>query len=316
MHDERGFVGSALIAAGVAAVIALFVVIVSWPFEQVPNGYVGLSYGGGIFEGQHFQGERVGPTSLFFNGFGDHLYLYPATQRNYIISLNPAEGDRGEADHIEALDQDGVVIKYEVAVYFKLNLDKLEEFHKNIGIKYHAWCNGAETDCSDGWVNMLNDSFRQQLENALQNATRQYKTDDFLLAETLRTIQTSVATSLKENVNGVLGDDYFCGPTYVPGGECTDFKLVIKKPTLPDGVVDQYRQVQESRIAIQTKDNEIIQAEKEAQAIKARQEALESCGQTCVLYEAIQSGKITFWVIPDGMNLTLPTQAAGGGGGA
>jgi regulator of protease activity HflC (stomatin/prohibitin superfamily) len=282
----------------------------AWPFQKVPNGMVGLSYGGGIFESQHFQGEKYGPTSLFFNGFGDHLYLYPATQRNYIISLNEAEGDRGTADSITALDADGVPVQYEVAVYFKLNLDKLQEFHQNIGLKYHAWCDGTAVNCSDGWENMLNDSFRQQLENALQKVTRNYHTDDFLKTETLTTIQASVAGSLKENVASVLGDDYFCGPAYVQGsGACPDFELVLKKPTLPQAVTDRYSEVQQSLITIQTKQNEVRQAELQAEAIDKLNKALSSAqsANAYVLLKAIESGQIKFWVIPSGGNLTLQT---------
>lgn len=298
------------IIVGIVAVFFLLATLVMWPFEKVPNGYVGLSYGGGLVEGQHFQGEKYGPTSLFFNGFGDHLFLYPATQRNYIISLNAAEGDRNEADSITALNADGVEVQYEVAVYFKLNLDKLQEFHQNIGLKYHAWCDGGAVNCSDGWENMLNDSFRQQLENALQKVTRGYKTDAFLQTDTLNTIQASVAGSLKENVNAVLGDDYFCGPAYVQGtGACPDFELVLKKPTLPQAVTDRYSEVQQSLITIQTKENEVKQAELQAEAIDKLNKALSSAqsADAYVLLKAIESGKINFWVIPQGGNLTLQT---------
>jgi regulator of protease activity HflC (stomatin/prohibitin superfamily) len=298
------------IIVGIVAVFFLLATLFMWPFEKVPNGYVGLSYGGGLVEGQHFQGEKYGPTSLFFNGFGDHLFLYPATQRNYIISLNAAEGDRNEADSITALNADGVEVQYEVAVYFKLNLDKLQEFHQNIGLKYHAWCDGGAVNCSDGWENMLNDSFRQQLENALQKVTRGYKTDAFLQTDTLNTIQASVAGSLKENVNAVLGDDYFCGPAYVQGtGACPDFELVLKKPTLPQAVTDRYSEVQQSLITIQTKENEVKQAELQAEAIDKLNKALSSAqsADAYVLLKAIESGKINFWVIPQGGNLTLQT---------
>ena len=299
----------ATIAIGVLAGIFLLATLFAWPFKKVPQSYVGLSYGGGIIEGQHFQGEKIGPTSLFFNGWGDKLYLYPATQRNYIISLSADEGDRGHADHITALNADGVPVQYEVAVYFKLNLDKLEAFHENIGIKYHAWCDGGAVNCSDGWENMLNDSFRQQLENALQLVTRQYHTDDFLTTDTVRNIQNAVATDLKDNVNGVLGDEYFCGPTYVQGQGCPDFKLVLKKPTLPDAVVQRYSAVQESRIEIQTKANEVQQAELQAEAIDKLNRALSSAqsADAYVLLKAIESGSIKFWVIPNGgTTLTLP----------
>lgn len=302
------------VVAAIVGVFLLFSMLFAWPFKKVPNGQVGLSYGGGMFESQHFQAEKYGPTSIFFNGFADHLYLYPTTQRNYIISLNPDEGDRGHADSISALDADGVVITYEVAIYFKLNLDKLQEFHQNIGLKYHAWCDGGAVNCSDGWENMLNDSFRQQLENSLQKITRNYTTDQFLLAETITTIQTAVAGSLKENVAAVLGDDYFCGPAYIHADDgqadpCPDFQLVLKKPTLPEGIVGQLQAVQESLIAIDTKKNEVEQANLQAQAIDKLNKALSSAqsADAYVLLKAIESGKINFWVIPQGGNLTLQT---------
>jgi hypothetical protein len=295
-----------IVLGAVIAAWLLFSLVFAWPFAKVPNGYVGLSYGGGIFEGQHFQGEKSGPTGLFINGWGDHLYLYPTTQRNYIISQNADEGDRGVQDSITALDADGVPVQYEMAVYFKLNLDKLQEFHQNIGLKYHAWCDGGALNCSDGWERMLNDSFRQQLENSLQKVTRDYHTDAFLQTQTLTDIQTQVASSLKENVAGVLGDDYFCGPAYVPGQNvCPDFQLVLKKPTLPQEVVDRYNEVQQSLIEIQTKQNEVKQAELESQAIEKRQKALEQCGQVCVLYDAVHAGDIKFWVIPGGTGLNI-----------
>lgn len=310
--QERG--AATLSALGIIAVgvVLLFLVglVFAFPFKKVPNGYVGLSFGGGVIEGQHFQGERIGPTSLFFNGWGDKLYLYPTTQRNYIISLQTDEGDRGHADSITALNADGVPVQYEVAVYFKLNLDKLQEFHQNIGLKYHAWCDGGAPNCSDGWENMLNDSFRQQIENALQLVTRQFHTDDFLTQETVRGIQSAVAQDLKDNVNGVLGDEYFCGPTFVQGsGECPDFKLVLKRPSLPEAVTTRYSEVQESRIEIQTRENEVKQAELQAEAIDKLNRALSSAqsADAYVLLKAIESGKIDFWVIPDGgTTLTLP----------
>ena len=38
----------------------------------------GISYGGGVFEGPHFQRVIKPGHSLFFNGFMDSLYLYPS----------------------------------------------------------------------------------------------------------------------------------------------------------------------------------------------------------------------------------------------
>jgi hypothetical protein len=62
-----------------------------------------------------------------------------------------------------------------------------------------------------------------------------------------------------------------------------------------------------SDIAVQTKQNEVRQREQEAQAITMLNEALAAAGQNHVLLKAIESGKVDFWVLPEGTsNLTLP----------
>lgn len=311
--------GRAIVAGlvGLLGLVVLIGLIFAFPFKKVPNGYVALSYGGGLVEGQEFQFVKPGPSGMFLNGFADNLFLYPSTLRTYIVSSVSGEGDREGSDAIRALDKNGVEITYEVAVYFKLNLDQLQKFHDSIGLKYHAWCDAGETNCSDGWEHMLNDTLRQQLENALQGATRTHDTDEFRNAQTIRDIQREVELNLKDNVNRVLGNgletEFFCGPDYVAGGDaCPDFSVVIKRPSLPEGVLERYRAVQQSLIQIEEATNKVKVAEQEAQAIRERQEALESCGQTCVLYEAIKAGSIDFWVVPDtGLNLTLPQRSTG-----
>ena len=299
--DPRASTVAATIAAGLVAVVFVISLFAAFPFKKTPRDKIGLSYGGGVVEGAHFQKVVQPGSGLFFNGWGDRLYLYPVTQRNYIISKRPGEGDVGEVDFVSAPSSDRIEVQFEVAVYFKLNVDNLQAFHENIGLKYRAWED-------DGWLAMLHSSFRQQIEYALQREARKYAVIDIYAdKDTLETIQTEVGTALKENVERILGDEYFCGPTFVPGQPCPDFEFVIKRITVPDEIRSEYQANRASEIAITTKENEVKQAQLEAQAIKERQEALESCGQTCVLYEAIHQGGITFWVIPDGQtNLTIP----------
>lgn len=306
-HNRWGYTTGEMVKGIALGLVSLLVLLALGVFffatDKVPRDKIGLSYGGGLFEGAHFQRIVPGGTGLFINGWGDRLYEYPTTQRNYIISKRAGEGDVGAADFIPAPSKDRIEVDYEVAVYFKLNLQQIRQFHENIGLKYHAW-----TD--DGWDQMLNDSFRQQIEFALQRESRKYNVADIYADNpTLLQIQGEVGAVLKENVANVLGDDYFCGPTYnvdTPN-VCPNFTFVIKRVTVPESVQQAFNDNRTSEIEILTKQNEVTQALKEAEAIRARQEALQSCGQTCILYEAIHSGAIKFWVLPSNTPLTIAT---------
>lgn len=300
----RRFTVRRVIALSAAAAVGLFalgaILGALTGLKKTPRDEIGISYGGGPFEGQHFQGVIQPGHGLFENGMYDHLYLYPVTQRNYIISKNPTEGDRHEVDFIPAPSADRIEVDFEVATYFKLNTDKLREFHENIGLKYAAWT-------EDGWLQMLNDSFRQQIENSIQEEARKYPvTQIYSDPSTLATIQREVGTVLKERVTDVLGDEYFCGPTFIPGrGDCPDFGFVIKRVSIPANVVASYQAIKVSENQIQVRRNEVQQAKLQAEAIRELNQALAEAGDRYVMLKAVESGKVTFWVVPPGKGLDL-----------
>ncbi len=56
--DHEEFRGGRVFAAcvlGFVLFILLIAMFVAWPFRQTPRDKIGLSYGGGIVEGAHFQ---------------------------------------------------------------------------------------------------------------------------------------------------------------------------------------------------------------------------------------------------------------------
>jgi regulator of protease activity HflC (stomatin/prohibitin superfamily) len=283
-----------LVLGGLLVVVVLIVFLSG--FKKTPRDQVGLSYGGGPIEGAHFQQVVTPGHGLFFNGIADKLYMYPVTQRNYIISKKSGEGDIGEEDFVRAPSKDRIPTDYEVAVYFKLNTDKVKQFHEQIGLKYQAWTEA-------GWDKMLRDSFRQQIEFALQRESRKYDVGDiYANAAVLKAIQIDVGTVLKENVSQVLGDDYFCGPTF-RGGSCPQFTFVLKHVDIPEDVRKAFEENRTSQIAVLTKMNEVKQREQEAEAIRKLTAALRD--PNYVLLRAVESGKVTFWVVPQGSDFTL-----------
>jgi regulator of protease activity HflC (stomatin/prohibitin superfamily) len=285
--------------------------------KKTPRDRVGISYGGGPFEGVHFQRIVQPGSNLFFNGFFDDLYLYPSDQVNYIVPQQPVQalqqaqaqgGQQGQGgqptgDTVVAPTRDRVQVSYQVAVYFKLNTDELHDFHEQLGLRYQAYT-------TDGWNDLIRDTFRQQIENALQEETRKVDVADLVgNADLLVELQDNVQTKLTQRLEDALGQQFFCAPTFRPDGECGDPTFVIKRVDIPTSVAKAFEDVRTSEIQIQTKENEVRQREAEARAI----EALGLSGQEYDILKAIESGKITFWVLDGegGITITGPDTGTG-----
>lgn len=298
--------GGLLLKAGLVVAVALALAVapaLRASVTKTPQNRVGISYGGGPVEAAHFQRIVQPGSGLFVNGLFDQLYLYPSDTQTYIVSKDTAEGERAE-DSISSPSRDRVLVEYQVAVYFKLNTDRLQDFHEQFGLQYSAFKD-------NGWKRLIRDTFRQQIENTLQEETRKYDVADiYANADDLASIQEVVEQKVSDRLIEALGQPYFCGPTFEAGQACEPPTFIIKKIEIPEGVAAAFEANRTSQIEVLTSQNEIAQRTAEAEAIRALNEGLSEAGMNYVLLKAIESGKIDFWVLPSDSGVTL--QAPGG----
>ncbi len=269
--------------------------------KKTPRNMIGISYGGGPFESAHFQRIVQPGSALFFNGWYDPLYLYPSDQQNYIISKSPRVGAVRGADSVLAPTSDRVPLTFQAAIYFKLNTTLLRQFHEQLGLQYKAYTQG-------GWNNLLQDTFRQQVENAIQEQTRRYTVSQLYgNAANLVQLQNAVQKSMSERLRAALGEPYFCSPLFKPGGPCDPPTFTVKQIDVPVPVVTAFQAVRISAIQIQTMQNQVLQRQFEAEGIAELNKQLSIAGYNYVLLKAIESGSINFWVLPQGITgLTIP----------
>lgn len=238
-----------LLCALIAGVVLLGLFVQGW--KAVPVDKVALHYTGGPIQGERFMSVVAPGSKTRFYGFLDSLYELPATQRNYIMSKHPDEGDTRRAEYVGAPAADRVVTEWESATYFKLNTrpEVLRQFFEQICLKYHC----TDLRPGGGWDHMLADTFRQQIVAAIQDEARRYSSEDvYANRDTLLKMQSSIGSTLKQRVNDALGGEYFCGPSFRPDtADCPEFAFVIKELDLPGNVKDQYNANRASLLAVE-----------------------------------------------------------------
>ena len=138
---------------------------------------------------------------------------------------------------------------------------------------------------------MLNNNFRKPIEQAIQQRAREHTVDELYAgvasAETGSTsdeaesllvpIQEDIASDLKENINRILGGDYFCGPTFDRSKPdvCPDFEFQIVSATpTSEAVREAFADNAASRQAIITAQNNAQAKVAEAEGQRQSQEAL------------------------------------------
>jgi len=316
-------------AAGAVVLIGLVLVISFFAgWKATPVDQLGLHYTGGPFEGQKFV-EIIEPGSgNKFLGLQDKLILLPVTQRDYTAS-----GDDGsDGPPIVAPARGGVEMQFEVGAYFTLNTssDVIRRFYERVCVKFGC-------DSEFGWDEMLRINFRRPIEQAIQQSIREYTVNELYAGKPeagtsteeeataiLVRVQDQIAADLKENINTILGGDYFCGPTFDRANPdvCPDFEFQITSavPT-SESVRDAFAENAASQQAVVTAENlasaEVAKAEGQARAQAALNGLYADPNyiaylNALALQECARNSNCTLVVSPNDTNVNVTPRPTGG----
>jgi hypothetical protein len=176
---------------------------------------------------------------------------------------------------------------------------------------------------------MLNNNFSKPIEQAIQEQSRQHTVDELYAGQAgsgtqdtekvplLVQIQEDIARDLKENVNRILGGDYFCGPTFnrAKPDACPDFEFqIISATPTSQAVRDSFADNAASQQAIITAQNKAQAKVAEAEGQRKSQEALNNLYadpnyiaylNALALQECASNSNCTLVVTPGGTNVNV-----------
>lgn len=261
-----------------------------------------LRYGGGVTEEKDYKGMITPGTTnqfVFGSGTGDSLYHYPRTQRSWIAG----ETDGVDRPPVEIVTADGVRMKVDYALYFRLNPEEgvLRRFHEDIGLKEAAWT-------EDGWLEMLRTYFDAPITRQLEAGGLNYTSADLRSDEAKRReFATTISDQATSEIERVVGGPYFCGPLQEG---CGDISFEVGRPELVNvGIVEAE---EGKRIASLEADAQAERNRRVLTELEATREEVEVLGpEAYALIKAIESGKVTFMQLPTDGTVSVPP---GGGG--
>lgn len=298
----RRWLLKAFVLAIVAVVVSGFVLSGCTRVSTQPDEVV-LHYAGGVFEAIKFD-ECINPSSgATLLGPGDTAYSYPFGQRTFDFS---GLGD-AEAKPLSVVSKDNVEMTVSGVATFTLNTDckTLQQFHEKIGLKYHAYYEGGE---SEGWRQMLNIYMRVPLDRAMDAASQEFEWRGLFNDPNVKQAwEARVGVLTRQFIKAAAGADYFCNQNYAGVGECADISLTIQKPELPEALVNALADEQAAKAenAAQLQRNAKVRTE-----IESIKDLVKVLGpQGAVLWQAIQQGEVSVVPVPQGSNINItPTK--------
>lgn len=296
---------TAAVAAGLLAVIvglpALIGFLSAW--SNVDAGHTAVLRNGGVFSDSNIRGFLDPASSLSYTGIWSTEHVYPAQQRTYTISADPAQGDKVGIDFVQTPSSDGVEIGLQGTLYYALALD-----HKVLGQFDNKYGTRAYTDNGDsfhaydgdqGWAAfvdvvvrpVLNNDLREQIAKVscaeLDSACALVQNSTQIAAAKLgpagsnngniAAVQTAINASLQADIDAQLGGNYLTG-----------LRFNISQVSLPGNVQTAVNNAQAAFAQVSQEQALVQQAQLQAQANAAKQQGYSAC-PACQVIDELKS---------------------------
>src|SRR4051812_17862628 len=144
-------------AAGVILGLTVLIVGVSslGTFKAVDPGHVCVVQQGGPLDGRRIAKVRQPGEGVTSIGLFNKQRCFPATQRNYLISSDPALGDKATVDVFHTPTKDSVLVGVEGQALFQLNTNPatVKDFYRKFGVRTYNGLHPYDSD--NGWSDFL-----------------------------------------------------------------------------------------------------------------------------------------------------------------
>ncbi|SCE94927.1 SPFH domain-containing protein [Micromonospora mirobrigensis] len=315
----------AIVGSVLAAVLVLIVAagaLVSG-FDKTAGGEVGVVRNGGWLDDNRVRQVVPAGSARTWTGLYSTMHRYPAQQRFYTITADPARGDKTGVDVVNTPSSDGVEMGIEGTIYFTLNLNAkaLEQFDTKFGTRQFRGVDGTlryAYDGDEGWSSFLDAIVRPVIDNDLRIQISKFRCAELVSScalvqngaqrapaagpgdpdaagqannTNIAKVQEAVNESLPKDLAEMLGGDFFEG-----------IKFNLARVTLPQAVQEAVNKAQAAYAAVSEAQAKVAQARAEADANKTRQQGYNACS-ACAQIDIIKA-------LPPGVTTYAPGAGA------
>lgn len=301
------------VAGTIVGIILLVITLVGviGGFDKTSGGDVGVVRNGGWFDNNRIRQVIPPGSGLTWTGFFSTTHKYPAQQRFYTMTADPARGGRPGIDVAHTPSSDGVEMGIEATIYFTVNIDPdaIKTFDDKFGTRQFVGADGKlryAWEGVDGWNTFFDSVARPIIENDLRIQINNFRCAELVSScalvqngtagtpantatnaaaaangqqnnSNIARVQQSINDTLPGDLKANLGGDFF-----------QNIKFNLVRVTLPAAIQDAVNKAQAAFAAVSEAQARTLQAQAEADANKKRQEGYNAC-PTCAQIDMIKA---------------------------